>query len=179
MSLLHDLFFGFGIAFQPINLLTCFIGVFIGTLIGVLPGIGPVGAMSLLLPVTFGMSPVSRGDHAGRHILRIHVWRVYHVDPRQYSRGGCVCRDLSRRLPDGLKGARRTGARHCRLRFLHRRHAGHRGTDARRKPARGVCTQVRAARVFFPHGAGPLHSYLPYPRLPAPWLCHGSGSEFF
>ncbi len=59
MTLLHDLFFGFGIAFQPINLLTCFIGVFIGTLIGVLPGIGPVGAMSLLLPVTFGMSPVS------------------------------------------------------------------------------------------------------------------------
>ena len=59
MSLFHDLFYGFGIAFQPINLLTCFIGVFIGTLIGVLPGIGPVGGMSLLLPVTFGMSPVS------------------------------------------------------------------------------------------------------------------------
>ena len=59
MDLLHDLFYGFSIAFQPVNLLTCFIGVFIGTLIGVLPGIGPVGAMSLLLPVTFGMSPVS------------------------------------------------------------------------------------------------------------------------
>jgi len=59
MSLFHDLAYGFGIALQPINLLTCFIGVFMGTLIGVLPGIGPVGAMSLLLPVTFGMSPVS------------------------------------------------------------------------------------------------------------------------
>jgi putative tricarboxylic transport membrane protein len=59
MNLLHDLCYGFGVAFQPINLLTCFIGVFMGTLIGVLPGIGPVGAMSLLLPVTFGMSPVS------------------------------------------------------------------------------------------------------------------------
>ena len=59
MSLFHDLTYGFGIALQPINLLTCFFGVFMGTLIGVLPGIGPVGAMSLLLPVTFGMSPVS------------------------------------------------------------------------------------------------------------------------
>jgi putative tricarboxylic transport membrane protein len=59
MTVFHDLFYGFGIALTPINLLTCFIGVFIGTLIGVLPGIGPVGAMSLLLPVTFGMSPVS------------------------------------------------------------------------------------------------------------------------
>ena len=59
MELFQNLFYGFGIALQPINLLTCFVGVFIGTLIGVLPGIGPVGAMSLLLPVTFGMSPVS------------------------------------------------------------------------------------------------------------------------
>ena len=30
-----------------------------GTLIGVLPGIGPVGAISILLPVSFRMSPVS------------------------------------------------------------------------------------------------------------------------
>lgn len=40
------------------NILYCFFGVLIGTLIGVLPGIGPVGAMSLLLPVTFHVSPV-------------------------------------------------------------------------------------------------------------------------
>jgi putative tricarboxylic transport membrane protein len=59
VSVLNDLFYGFGIACQPRNLLSCFFGVFIGTLVGVLPGIGPVGAMSLLLPVTFGMSPVT------------------------------------------------------------------------------------------------------------------------
>jgi len=59
MNLLHDLFYGFSIAFQLPNLLSCFFGVFIGTLVGVLPGIGPVGAMSLLLPITFGISPVS------------------------------------------------------------------------------------------------------------------------
>jgi len=59
MSVLSTLFYGFGIALQPWNLLACFIGVFIGTLVGVLPGIGPAGAMSLLLPVTFGMSPVT------------------------------------------------------------------------------------------------------------------------
>jgi putative tricarboxylic transport membrane protein len=48
---------GIQIALQPVNLFYCFAGVFIGTLIGVLPGIGPVGAMSLLLPATFGVSP--------------------------------------------------------------------------------------------------------------------------
>lgn len=49
---------GFQVALQPINLFYCFVGVFIGTLIGVLPGIGPVGAMSLLLPATFRITPV-------------------------------------------------------------------------------------------------------------------------
>ena len=50
---------GFAVALQPINLLYCFIGVFIGTLVGVLPGIGPVSAMSLLLPVTLSGTPES------------------------------------------------------------------------------------------------------------------------
>ena len=57
MDLLQSLALGFGVALQPINLLYCFIGVFIGTLVGVLPGIGPVAAMSLLLPVTFTATP--------------------------------------------------------------------------------------------------------------------------
>lgn len=59
MNVFGDLLYGFGIALQPWNLLACFFGVFVGTLVGVLPGIGPVGAMSLLLPMTFGISPVT------------------------------------------------------------------------------------------------------------------------
>jgi TctA family transporter len=31
----------------------------IGTLVGVLPGIGAIGTMAILLPITFGISPVS------------------------------------------------------------------------------------------------------------------------
>jgi putative tricarboxylic transport membrane protein len=58
MEILNYIFFGIQVALQPINLFYCFIGVFIGTLIGVLPGIGPVGAMSLLLPATFRISSV-------------------------------------------------------------------------------------------------------------------------
>ena len=34
-----------------------FIGVFIGNLIGVLPGIGALAALSMLLPVTYGLDP--------------------------------------------------------------------------------------------------------------------------
>jgi putative tricarboxylic transport membrane protein len=57
MDLLNYLGIGFSVALQPVNLFYCFVGVFIGTLIGVLPGIGPVGAMSLLLPTTFKSTP--------------------------------------------------------------------------------------------------------------------------
>src|ERR1700675_194168 len=60
MDIIAGLGQGFAVALQPINLLYCFIGVFIGTLVGVLPGIGPVSAMSLLLPVTLSGTPESR-----------------------------------------------------------------------------------------------------------------------
>ncbi len=59
MDILKELIFGFGVALQPMNLLYCFFGVLIGTLIGVLPGVGPAAALSLLLPITFYVPPVS------------------------------------------------------------------------------------------------------------------------
>lgn len=58
MDVLYNLFQGFSIIWEPINLLYCFFGVLIGTMIGVLPGIGPAGAISLLLPFTFKAAPV-------------------------------------------------------------------------------------------------------------------------
>ena len=59
MENLSNLMMGIRIALEPMNLLYCFLGVFIGTLIGVLPGIGPIGAISLLLPITFRVPPIS------------------------------------------------------------------------------------------------------------------------
>ena len=49
---------GFAVALEPINLLFCFVGCVLGTLVGVLPGLGPAAAMSLLLPITFSVTPV-------------------------------------------------------------------------------------------------------------------------
>ena len=59
MEVFHHLLFGLQVAVQPVNLLFCFIGVLIGTLVGVLPGLGPVAAISLLLPATFHAPPVA------------------------------------------------------------------------------------------------------------------------
>src|ERR671911_1858310 len=59
MELLADLGLGFATAFSPYNLLYCFIGVLLGTAVGVLPGLGPVATIAMLLPITFGLPPVS------------------------------------------------------------------------------------------------------------------------
>jgi len=56
METLQSLLYGFSIALQPENLLFCLFGSLLGTLVGVLPGIGPIGAIAILLPVTFKIS---------------------------------------------------------------------------------------------------------------------------
>ncbi|MBP1723316.1 MAG: hypothetical protein H6Q44_1021, partial [Deltaproteobacteria bacterium] len=59
MDLLNLILLGFQSALQPMNLFYCFLGVLLGTLIGVLPGIGPVATISILLPITFKIPPIS------------------------------------------------------------------------------------------------------------------------
>ncbi len=50
---------GFAVAFQPHNLLFIFVGVLVGQIVGALPGVGPAAGMALLLPLTFGLEPVT------------------------------------------------------------------------------------------------------------------------
>jgi putative tricarboxylic transport membrane protein len=59
MELLSNLALGFGVALTLNNILYCFIGCVLGTLIGVLPGIGPIATISMLLPATFVLPPIS------------------------------------------------------------------------------------------------------------------------
>ena len=59
MELLAHLALGFSTAATVANVLYCLLGVFLGTAIGVLPGLGPVATIAMLLPVTFGLPPVT------------------------------------------------------------------------------------------------------------------------
>ena len=59
MDTLANLALGFETAMSLSNLLYCLIGVFLGTAVGVLPGIGPIATIAMLLPITFGLPPVS------------------------------------------------------------------------------------------------------------------------
>lgn len=50
---------GLQTAFTGTNLFFCLLGVTFGMLIGVLPGIGPAAGTAILLPLTFGLAPIS------------------------------------------------------------------------------------------------------------------------
>ncbi len=50
---------GFETCFTPLNLSFILIGVLVGQIVGALPGIGPAAGMALLLPLTYGIPPVT------------------------------------------------------------------------------------------------------------------------
>lgn len=43
----------------PTNLMMVVIGCFVGTFIGMLPGLGPISAIALMIPITYGLEPSS------------------------------------------------------------------------------------------------------------------------
>jgi len=59
MELLNNMMMGFGVALEPYNLMWAVFGVFIGNLIGVLPGMGVLASISMLLPLTYTLSPTA------------------------------------------------------------------------------------------------------------------------
>jgi putative tricarboxylic transport membrane protein len=57
MDVLHHLFYGFGIALQPLNLILIIFGAAVGLFIGAMPGLGSVNGVAILLPMTFLVPP--------------------------------------------------------------------------------------------------------------------------
>lgn len=55
--MIDNLLLGLQTAFSLQNLIYAFVGVLLGNLVGVLPGIGALAAISMLLPVTYGLDP--------------------------------------------------------------------------------------------------------------------------
>src|SRR4029077_10933592 len=56
---LTDLWYGFGVALEPHNLMFCFIGVLVGNMVGGLPRMGPLATISILLTLTLCLKPVA------------------------------------------------------------------------------------------------------------------------
>jgi len=56
MEILNSILVGFSTAMTINNLFYSLLGVTLGTLVGILPGLGPVTAMALLIPLSFGLN---------------------------------------------------------------------------------------------------------------------------
>jgi TctA family transporter len=58
MDLVDNVLLGLSAATTLNSLFYCFIGVLLGTLVGVLPGIGVLATISMLIPITFYLTPL-------------------------------------------------------------------------------------------------------------------------
>lgn len=57
MDVFHGLAQGFEVALSFQGLLFVLIGVVVGTVIGMIPGLGPITAIAVMIPITYGMDP--------------------------------------------------------------------------------------------------------------------------
>ncbi|WP_375754061.1 tripartite tricarboxylate transporter permease [Vibrio sp. HN007] len=57
--MLEGIFAGLSTAVMPFNILMVVVGCFVGTFIGMLPGLGPISAIALMIPITYGLEPSS------------------------------------------------------------------------------------------------------------------------
>ena len=97
----HGIFSSLLITFQPVNFLACFIGAVIGTAGRSAAGAWSCGCHGPGHPPDAEARADRGPDHAGRDILRVHVWRIHNLDSRQCSRRACECRDHPGRLCHG------------------------------------------------------------------------------
>jgi putative tricarboxylic transport membrane protein len=59
MDILSNILLGMSVALSPVNILYLLIGAVVGMTVGVIPGFGAAAGIALLLPLTFGMDPIS------------------------------------------------------------------------------------------------------------------------
>lgn len=59
MDIFSNLALGFSYSLTLENIAYCLVGAVLGTAIGVLPGLGPLATISMLLPLTYALDPIS------------------------------------------------------------------------------------------------------------------------
>ena len=150
---LTDLWYGFGVALQPHNLMWCFIGVLVGNMVGVLAGHGPArdhfdSAAADIRDQTGGCDPDARRCDVRRAIRRRDLF-----DPAQFAVSSTARGDVSRRLPDDQAGQGRGCARADRDGVIRRCLLGHHGNDFPVADPGARCTAIRSGGNLFADAA--------------------------
>ncbi len=58
-GLLNGMMMGIETAFIPMNIVIVLFACFMGSMIGMLPGLGPITAVALMIPLTYGLNPAT------------------------------------------------------------------------------------------------------------------------
>ena len=102
--MIEGILIGLTTVLDPTNLLMVFVGVFAGTFIGMLPGLGPISAIALMIPITYGFDPAHRDDPDGGRLLWRRVRRLDVLHPYQTRRASPA---RWRRRSTGIRWPRR------------------------------------------------------------------------
>ena len=78
--MIEGMMMGINTAFSGYNILMVMLGCFAGTIIGMLPGLGPMSAIALMIPITYGFFSSFSDDINGWGILWRHLWWFYIID---------------------------------------------------------------------------------------------------
>ena len=65
-----DILLGLQTALSLDNLLIVTMGCFVGTFIGMLPGLGPITAIALMIPITYGIDPSSGSSFCQLYLVK-------------------------------------------------------------------------------------------------------------
>ena len=110
-----------------------------------------------------------RDRDARRHLLRLAIRRLDHLDPAAHPGRSRLGDDLHRRQRDGAQGPGRRRALHRGGRLVHRRDIRRDRADGDRAAARGLRAALRPARIHRAAGARP--------RLPRLHVDHLAGAH--
>jgi putative tricarboxylic transport membrane protein len=58
-GMVHGMWVGITTSLIPINIAVVLFGCFVGSFIGMLPGLGPITAVAIMIPVTYGLDPAT------------------------------------------------------------------------------------------------------------------------
>ena len=72
---------GIEVVFSFQGILFVLIGVIVGTVIGMIPGLGPITAIAVMIPITYGMVPAFSTVIDGWCLLWCCVWGSSFVNP--------------------------------------------------------------------------------------------------
>ena len=76
--MIEGILIGVDTAFSGYNIIMVMLGCFAGTIIGMLPGLGPMSAIALMIPITYGFDPASAmilmaGVYYGQFLVDQHL----------------------------------------------------------------------------------------------------------